>query len=261
MIQMHALRACCLRSIRFQPIKAFLGDTSQPNFAAKQKEAFAAAREAIDAGMPVIGCEMNTPEVYLVIGYDDGGHYLFLDFEEAKTGKLHHERLGFLWFQFPELGASADDNTTVRKALATAIDLVEGRDFDSRDCGLRSYDNWIKGLVDAKDGEPGFRAAYNAACWAGCRRLTVPFLREARRRLDDKKFAPHFDEAIKQYGIVTVGLDEVADLFPLAFGEDKQMADRFKDDARRKKARDALVEAKAAEMAGLEVLKKILQGM
>jgi len=242
-------------------VKTFYGNKSQPDFAARQKQAFAKVREAIDAGMPVIGCEMNVPEVYLVTGYDDEGYYLFLDFEKDKTGKLHHEKLGFLWFEFPELGSPADDRTTVRKALATALDLAEGKKFDSGACGLRSYDNWIKGLADAKDGKPGFGAAYNAACWADSRRLTAPFLIEASRRLDDGKLTPHFEEAIKQYGIVAVKLDEVAKLFPLAMGEDKQMADRFKDDARRQKAREALAVAKSAEVAGLAALKNILQGM
>ena len=104
-------------------IKTFFGSNSQPDFAAKQKEAFAMVRRAIEAGMPVIGCEMKTPEVYLVTGYDDAGYYVFLDFEEDKIGKLHHEKLGFLWFQFPSLGSSSDERTVIRKALATAIEL------------------------------------------------------------------------------------------------------------------------------------------
>jgi len=240
-------------------VKTFHGSKSQPDFAAKQKQAFAKVREAIDAGMPVIGCEMVVPEVYLVIGYDGDGHYCFLDFEEGKTGTLHHEKLGFLWFQFPELGPSADDRTTVREALARAIDLAEGKGFDSRSCGLRSYDNWIQGLADARDGKPGFGAAYNAACWSDCRRLTVPFLQEAKRRLDDRKLDPHFDEAIERYEVVSARLAEVAVLFPLAVGKDKEMAARFKDDARRRKATEALAQAKSAEAAGLAALKNILK--
>lgn len=183
-------------------VKTFYGSQSQPDFAARQEQAFSKVREAIGAGMPVIGAEMNTPEVYLVIGYDDDGHYLFLDFEKSKTGKLHHSKLGFLWFLFPELGPPADDRTTVRTALAKARELADGKDFDSSGFGLRAYDNWIKGLTDAQDGEPGFGVAYNAACWADSRRFTVPFLEEAKRRLSDKKLAPHFEEAIRRYSIV-----------------------------------------------------------
>ena len=243
------------------PIKTFFGSKSQADFAAKQKEAFAKVRETIDGGRPVIGCQMKLPEVYLVIGYSEDGEYLFLDFGEGQTGALHHEKLGFLWFQFPQLGPSADDKTTVRKALSTAIELAEGKNFDSRDCGLRSYDNWIKGLADAKDGKPGFGAAYNAACWADCRGLVVPFLKEAKRRLDDETLAPQFDEAIKQYGIVSACLEEVAGLFPMARDDEGQMAERFKDDVRRQKATSAIEKAKSAEVAGLAALKNILEAM
>jgi len=243
------------------PIKTFFGSKSQPDFAAKQKEAFAEVREAIDAGMPVIACQMRVPEVYLVTGYSEDGEYLFLDFEEGKTGALHHEKLGFLWFQFPQLGPSADDKTTVRKALSTAIELAEGKNFDSRDCGLRSYDNWIKGMADAKDGKPGFGAAYSAACWADSRSLVVSFLTEAKRRLDDEALAPQFDEAIKQYGIVSACLSEVAGLFPLGFDDEEQMAERFRDHSRRQRAKIALEKAKSAEVAGLAALESILRGM
>jgi hypothetical protein len=242
-------------------IRTFFGTKSQPNFAAKQKEAFTKVREAIDAGMPVIGCEMKTPEVYLVIGYNEGGEYLFLDFGKGKTGSLHHEKLEFLWFLFPELKSPVDDETTVRKALATAIDLAEGKKFDSRNCGLRAYDNWIKGLADAKDGKPGFGAAYNAACWADSRSFAVPFLREAKRRIGTDKLAPEFDKAIEQYGIAATELKEVATLFPLGPGDDKGMAERFKEDARRQRAQEALEKAKSAEVAGLAALKSILKEM
>ena len=59
-----------------------------------------------------------------------------------------------------------DGKATVRMALATAIKLSEGKNFDSLNCGLRAYDNWINGLAHAKGGRPGFGTAYNAACWA-----------------------------------------------------------------------------------------------
>ncbi len=242
-------------------VKTFFGSKSQPDFAEKQKGAFAKVCKAIDAGMPVIGCEMKTPEVYLVIGYNDDGEYLFLDFDDGKIGKLHHEKLGFLWLQFPELGPSEEDRTTVRKALTTAISLADGKDFDSRNCGLRSFDNWIKGFTDENDGKPGFGAAYNAACWADSRSLAAPFLEEAKHRIDDEKLAPQFNEAIKQYGIVAAQLQEVAKLFPLVSGDEKQMAEHFKDDARRQRAREALQNARSAEVAGLEALRKIRQGM
>jgi hypothetical protein len=242
-------------------VKTFFGDQSQPDFVERQREAFARVHDAIDEAMPVIGCSMRTPEVYLVTGYDDEGHYLFIDFETGQTGKLHHAQLGFLWFQFPELGMAADDTTTVRDALNTALDLAEARDFDSSDCGLRAYDNWIEGLADARDSARGFGAAYNAACWSDCRRHAAPFLDEAKRRLDDAGLSPHLDAAIECYRIAAAGLDTVAALFPFAFGEDESMAIRFEDHVRRREAREALAAARSAESAGLEALRSVLKGM
>ena len=240
-------------------LETFLGTRSQPDFSGRQKQVFAKVREAIDAEMPVIGSEMKTPEVYLVTGYDCDGHYLFADFEEGKTGRMYHRELGFLWFQFPELGHPADDGTTVREALRAALDLAEGEGFNSSNCGLRSYDNWIEGLADTQGKERGFGAAYDAACWSDCRRWAAPFVLEAKGRLDDPELVLALDLAIEQYGIASKRLDDVARLFPFAFGADREMVERFKDEARRREAQGALVEAKAAESAGLEALKDILR--
>ena len=89
----------------------------------------------------------------------------------------------------------------------------------------------------------------------------MPFLLEAKRRLDDETLAPHFDEAIRQYGVVSGYLDEVATLFPYVPGEDEPMAERFRDDGRRQQARQALVEARTAETAGLAALKGLLEAI
>ena len=242
-------------------IETLFGNREQGDFAARQRQAFARVRESIDAAMPVIGCDMATPEVYLITGYDDGGHYLFIDFATGETARLHHENLGFIWQQFPALGPSTDDRAAVRAALTTAAALAAGEGFDSSSCGLRSYDNWIAGLADAQDGKPGFGAAYNAACWADCRRFAVPFLLEAKRRLDDETLAPHSDEAIRRYRVASDNLDEVAALFPFVFGEDEQMVARFRDDARRRQAREALTAARSAEEAGVAALRSLLEAM
>ena len=47
----------------------------------------------------------------------------------------------------------------------------------------------------------------------------------------------------------------------MSFGGDKQMAERFKGDNHRSKAVEALAEARSAETAGIEALKKIVDGM
>lgn len=242
-------------------VRTFYGSRSEPDFADKQEQVFAQVRQAIDAGMPLIGCEMVVPEMYLVTGYDEGGHYIFWDSQKGEPGKLHHGELDFLWFQFPELGPAADDRTTVREALRTALDLAAAREFDSASCGLAAYDNWIEGLTHAPAGKSGVGAAYNAACWADCRRQVVPFLEEAAARLKDDGLTAAFDVAIEQYGIVATRLGEVAGLFPLALGDDEQMAQRLGDEVRRETAIEALAAARAAEIVGLEALREILEAL
>jgi len=241
------------------PIETFHGAQSQPDFPDLQKKAFARAQAVIDAGLPVIGNNMVVPEAYLVVGYDEAGNYLFVNFEgdRAKISKRHHSELDFLWFQFPTLKPPADDRLVVRKAIVTALKLAEGKNFDSSGIGLRAYDNWIKGVTASQDGKFGFGAGYNAACWAECRRFALAFLKEAKTRVADEKLDPLFDEAIGHYGIVAASLDEVANQFPLAFGDDEAMVARLKDPSRRTKALAALTEARAAEAQGLKTLAAI----
>ena len=64
------------------------------------------------------------------------------------------------------IGSSAFSRSTTAVSKLNEGAVAEGKNFDSSNCGLRAYDNWIKGLIDAQDGTPGFGAAYNAACWS-----------------------------------------------------------------------------------------------
>ncbi|MFH1571830.1 MAG: hypothetical protein ABIL09_27820, partial [Gemmatimonadota bacterium] len=234
------------------PVRTFYGADSQPDFEERRRQVFGEVRAAIDAGRPVIGTGMETPEVYLVQGYDGDGNYIYLDHVDGRPHKRPHDDLGFLWFQFPTLGAPADDRTTVREALAAALQLAAGTDFGSNTCGLQGYANWIAGLGSA-DGSDGLGAAYNAACWSACRRLVVPFLDEARRRLGDPDLAVPFTAAAAHYGVVAARLDRVAELFPLAL-DGPAMKERLADPSRREEARRALAEARDAEVVGLTAL-------
>ncbi|MGD8240676.1 MAG: hypothetical protein PVH68_19145, partial [Armatimonadota bacterium] len=241
------------------PIRTFYGSSDQPDFVERQKNAFAEVRKAIDAGMPVIGTEMDTPEVYLVPGYDVDGNYIYTDFVDDRLKKHHHGELGFLWFQFPALGEPADDRTTVREALSTALRLATGEGFSSPNCGLRAYENWIAGLEPGSECD-ALGAAYNAACWTACRRQAASFLREGKERLGDPALAPHFDAAVRHYAVVADRLNRVSELFPLAFG-DPAMKERLADSDRRAEARKLLAEARDAEIEGLRALVRIAVGL
>jgi len=234
------------------PVRTYYGAESQPDFEARRREAFDEVRAAIDSGQPIIGTGMRTPEVYLIQGYDGEGNYLYLDHQDGGLHQRHHEDLDFLWFQFPDLGEPTDDRTAVREGLAAALRLAAGTDFDSAQCGLRGYDNWMAGLAQGSVAD-ALGAAYNAGCWHSCRQLAVPFLRQARERLGDAALNVHFDVAIERYGQVADRLQHVAELFPLSFG-DAAMEERLAEAARREQARRALAEARDAEVEGLRSL-------
>ena len=107
----------------------------------------------------------------------------------------------------------------------------------------------------------GFGQAYNAQCWAECRRHAVAFLEEAKQRLADPKLAPLFDEALARYRIVSEQLGAVAKAFPFKVGDTAGMNERIRDAGRRAKAVEALTAARDAEAAGLKALGRIVDAL
>ena len=243
----------------------------QGHKAAKDVDAFRESiwkktREAIDAGRPVYGWEMGVPEWYIVHGYDNDGNYLYRDFGD-KTGKRHCTKLGDTgigWLAMVIVGKStpADDRKTVREAFLFALEHGAGKHSKELwHTGISGYDVWIKALENEKyvkeDKVIGFGQAYNGQCWAECRRNAVAFLEEAKKRLDDEKLAPLFDEAIRHYSVVRDNLNTVGKIFPFKLGDEKGMDERIADASRREKAVDALKAARDAERSGLKTLAKI----
>ncbi|GAG45833.1 unnamed protein product, partial [marine sediment metagenome] len=131
--------------------------------------------------------------------------------------------------------------------------------------GIAGYDAWIRALRDGdlfvRDETAGFGLAYNAACWAECRRMAASFLREAQRRLGDSALDAHFDQATESYATVAQEMGRVTELFPFDVGAEVQMAARARDAARRAEAVGALRAARAAEAAGLGALGRIVAAL
>ncbi|MCX5674966.1 MAG: hypothetical protein NTX87_08155 [Planctomycetota bacterium] len=55
--------------------RGIVAHRSQPDFAARQEEAWTYVRGCIDRGDPCYAWEMKVPEWYAVYGYDDAGYY------------------------------------------------------------------------------------------------------------------------------------------------------------------------------------------
>jgi len=244
-------------------------DKMKADFAKARETVWERTKKAIDAGTPCFGWEMDVPEWYVVTGYDADGNYLFDKFGGA--GRVHHAKLGgsdigVVVINAVKAGKPADDRTVVREALAFAVAHGAGKNSNEKwRTGLSGYDAWINALSDAEavaaDKVIGFGTAYNAQCWAECRRHAVAFLTEAKTRLADKKLDPLLDQAVARYAAVSRDLAAVAKTFPFDVGKGKEMAARIQDAARRAKAVEALKTARAAEAEGLKVLAKLVKAL
>ncbi len=247
-----------------EQLLVFSGDEE----AAQKREAhFERAREAVDAGLPIIGWEMDIPDYYVVCGYDEDGNYLFRDFDDT-VNRIHHAKLGdtgigvhYLLIVRP--GEPAEDDAVVRDALEFALEVAAGQYGHGGEyaTGVAGYDQWIRALAEPEavlEAEAsGHGLAYNAACWAECRRYAASFLEEARRRLDREELEAGFTAAVEHYGTVAARLTEVSELFPMNPAEEQAMAERLHDASRREKALVALRAARTAEVAGLRALSRV----
>ncbi len=228
--------------------------------AGAQERAWDLARKAIDEGTPCYGWELAVPEYYVVYGYDDTGYYY--SGPEADDGagpkpwrELADTGIGWLEMRTVRPGRAADDATTVRDALSFALEIAEGSDkwiLPKYRGGLQGYDAWIRAMEEGTAGR--FGVGYNASVWAKCRRMAPEFLREARARLADST-CPLFDEAIGHYEEVSCALDRVAEVFPFSV---ENTMDPIGVDQKSAEAAEDLRRARAAEEAGLGVLRTIV---
>jgi beta-lactamase regulating signal transducer with metallopeptidase domain len=248
-------------------IEALLAFAGEENAARKREAHFERARQALEAGLPIIGWEMDIPDYYVVCGYDAEGNYLFRDFDDS-IRRIHHSKLGdtgigahYLMIVRP--GEAAEDSTVVRQALEFALQVAAGGHGHGGEyaTGLAGYDRWIQALARPEAvlaGEHSGRGmAYNAACWAECRRHAADFLKEARERLGAESLDGDLARAIEHYGTVAARLGEVPKLFPMDPAQGEAMRERLHDASRRARAIEALRAARDAEGKGLRVLARV----
>ncbi len=240
-------------------VDGVFGMKSDDDFVEKQRLAWEHVRSAIDQGLPCYGWELDIPEFYVVYGYDDKGYYLSgPGCDEGKGPKPWQElgdtEIGVIEMHSVKPGQGADDATTVKEALAFALEHAKSPAkwiLPKYKAGLAGYDAWIGALEGGT--AHGFGMAYNAAVWSECRSHAVLFLQEAKERLAERGSAL-FDAAIGQYQTVSQNLNAVADTFPFHGLEPAHI----KDETRIRTALEALRTAREAEADGLETLRKIV---
>jgi len=236
-----------------------------PDAAEKLKQMWTRGTAALDAGRPCMAWWLDHGEWYVVNGYDANGNFLYDDFGH-KTGRKHHAKLAdngtdFAAMLILDRTTPASDAKVFTDAVRFALDHGEGK--HSREIwytGLAAYEAWIAALTSEealKNKDIGFGHAYNAQCWAECRRHAVAFCQEAGKRLGTAKTRAGFDAAVRHYQTVSKQLNLVAKTFPFDVADRKAMDERIADPARRKKAVDALAAARAAELAGLKALAEV----
>ncbi len=231
------------------------------DFEEKRKLIWENTKLALDNDLPTYGWELDIPEYYVVYGYDDVGYYysgpLCGDGAGPKPWRdLGESDIGVLEMYSLVKGEAADDRTTVKEALAFALEFAESPAkwvFPKYKAGLGGFDNWIRAL-EAGNAD-GFGTAYNAAVWHECRHFAVEFLKEAKERLGGP--AAPFDEAIANYEVVAENLKKVAELFPFH----GLKSEHIQDESRGAEAAEALRAAREAEEAGLAALVKIRDGL
>jgi len=233
---------------------------SNENFAEKRKEAWDMVRKAIDEGIPCYGWELETPEFYVIKGYDDIGYYYSGGGADPIKGpkpwqELGESDIGLIEMYSIKRGKPTDDATTVKEALEFALEHAKGPEkwiFPRYNSGLAGFDKWIETVANGE--AMGIGMAYNAAVWAECRTLGLQFLKEARQRLNGN-LRPLLDEAINSYSPVVDSLNRLVDLFP--FPPD----DEIEDKEHCKKAIEHLKRAREAEEKGLKSLEKIVAAL
>ena len=232
---------------------------SHPDFNQKQKLAWEHAKKAIDKGIPCYGWELDIPEFYVVMGYDDKGYYFSGPGCDSGKGpkfwkELGNTGIGVLEMYSVEPGQKSDDVKIVRDAMEFVLEHSKNpkKWISSKyKSGLTGFDSWIQALENGS--ADGFGMAYNSAVWCECRMFAIEFLNEAKARLGEK-FDTLFDQAIPHYQRVAQNLLKVAESFPFP-----PKGDEVKNTDLCRAAVTHLKEAKSAEELGLKKLEEILK--
>jgi len=236
------------------------GQKKNPDFAAKQQDAWDFVRESLDNGLPCYGWELEIPEWYVIFGYDDVGYfYSGAGCDEGKGPRpwqgIGTSEIGLFEMYSVQPTSPASPEKVVKDAFALALKHAESPEewiYPKYRSGPAGFDLWAEALEQGTADR--FGQGYNGAVWAEYRAEAVWFLAEARNRLPGKADAL-FIEAISHYASVAANLRQLSELYPFQFegGGDEQLKDP--------QAAELVREAGAAERRGLEVLEQITEAL
>jgi len=222
------------------------GSKHEGELEAAQERAWEFVRRSIDDGTPCYGWELDVPEYYVIFGYDETGYRYTGPACSGGSGTKPWRELGDTGIGLLEVCAvtpsdPADDATTVRAALTSALEMAGGSPkwvLPDYVAGLAAYDVWIRALEQGASARFGF--CYNAEVWAEC----------------GGEAASLCDEALGFYNEVSESLEKVRVAYP--FSTEHTMDPIAVDD----KSREAVANlgrAREAEEKGLAVLARIVE--
>ncbi|MBS1250963.1 MAG: hypothetical protein MAG431_02562 [Chloroflexi bacterium] len=233
------------------------------DFAHFQEQAWEFTKNAIDDGFPLYGWELDTPEFYVIYGYDQIGYYYSGpgasgNIDPKPWNELGDTDIGLIEIYSIKPGEPQTDQVVVRSALENALKHASNpKDwiYEKYASGLKGYDFWISALESGQANR--FGMCYNAAVWHECRALGVEFLEEARTRLVGRA-GKAFTEGIEQYQVVADRLKKVSESFPWT-PEDNETT--LPLDEQCQETIIWLKEARKAEAAGLDALEEIVAAL
>ena len=228
-----------------------------------QKQAWEFTKNKIDTGIPVYGWELDTPEFYVIYGYDQVSYYYSGPGANGNiTPKpwkaLGDTAIGLIEMYSVEPGEPEEDQVVIRTALKNALKHAEnpkGWIYEDYASGLKGYDVWISALENGQANR--FGMCYNAAVWHECRVFAVEFLQEAKTRLKGEGKLL-FEEAIDQYQVVTKKLGEITEKYPWS-PESAETA--LPVDEKSQQTVESLKAAREAESVGLDVLGELVAAL
>ena len=231
----------------------------QDGFKKKQEEAWDHIRKSIDMDIPCYGWELESPEFYVIQGYDAIGYwYSGPENLEGKGPRPWQEvgstEIGVLELYSVNPGKEATPEKVLKDAFAKVLHMAANPNdivFPQNRAGLLAYDLWIS---DVEKGTAlPFGMAYNAAVWTECRNFAVDFLKEARKKAR-KELRNSLQEARDHYEIVAKSLSAISKLFPFPPVGGKELLGISLET---QEAAELLKTARASEKKGLESINEI----
>jgi len=227
------------------------------DFAEQQLKAWTFVREALDAGYPCYGWELQKPEYYAILGYDDVGYRFHGHGADVETparawNTLGDTDIGALTVHSVKTGRAVEDDVAVREALSFAVQFGRSRDwvFENYSPGPQGFSVWAQALETGKAN--AFGVAYNAVVWAECRKYAVEFLKSVVAR--GILTRDEVQVARDAYEISYEALQEVSELFPF-FGHSES---HVQDEGRVQKAVALLHRISNAEDCALDTFEDIV---